>query len=171
MDQLAQSTANRLGQSLMSCAKAVMQARRAELQQHFAGCKPGSVGVLFAIREGSRAEGRRMKVSEISKLMHVTSPTVTQFIKDLEASGLVERHIDQADRRAVWLSLTVKGEQLVRQVEEMFAVTFSELTDYLGEDESNQLAGLLAKASRYLSVRESNVHQSQWNGDEEACSK
>jgi DNA-binding MarR family transcriptional regulator len=152
----------------MACTKAVMHARRAELQQHFIGCTPGAVGVLFAIREGNRTEGRRMKVSEISKLMHVTSPTVTQFIKDLEARDLVERHIDQADRRAVWLALTEKGEHLLSQMEELFAATFRDLTDYLGEDDSNQLASLLTKAYRYLREREGNVHQSQWNGDDEA---
>jgi DNA-binding MarR family transcriptional regulator len=167
MDQQTMTTAQRLAQSLKQFNKIFMQFHRTDLHQNFAGCKPGAIGVLFAIREGNRSEAHEMKVSEISKLMRVTSPTITQFVKSLEASGLVERHIDPTDRRAVGIVLTEHGEKVAREVESVFSTTFYGLAEYLGDEKSNQLAELLTKAYRYFSEREIGVHQSQWNGDEE----
>ena len=108
-----------------------------------------------------------MKVSDISKHLHVTTPTVTQLLKGLEASGLVERHPDLVDRRAVGIVLTTKGEEVTQRAENIFLNAYSALTDYLGEEESHQLTELLVKASRYFREKESSAYEFQWNGDEE----
>jgi DNA-binding MarR family transcriptional regulator len=167
MEQQIISTEQKLAQSVMRFNKIFMQFHRTDLHQNFAGCKPGAVGVLFAIRERNKSGAREMKVSEISKLMHVTSPTITQFVKDLEANGLVERHIDPTDRRAVGIALTERGEKIAIRVESLFSATFHGLTKYLGDEQSNQLVELLEKANRYFSEREVDIYQSHWNGDEE----
>lgn len=182
MEQQTPTTeaAQRLARSVMQFNKVFMHFHRNDLRHAFTGCTPGSVGVLFIVRERNRSEAREVqvseahkliKVSEISELMHVTSPTVTQFIKDLEANGLVERHIDPLDRRAVGIALTKRGEEIACRIENLFAESFQGLVEYLGEEQSNQLAGLLSKALRYFSEKDASahqlyVHQSQWNGDE-----
>ena len=160
-------TAQRLGESLRQFTKGFMQFHKTELQQSFTACKPAAVGVLFTIRESTKAEGRAVKVSEISRLLHVTSPSITQFIKDLEANGLVERHIDPTDRRVVGIRLTEKGEKVTQKVETLFSTAFCGLAEYLGEEQSAQFAELLAKASRYFNERDVGPHRFQWNGDEE----
>jgi DNA-binding MarR family transcriptional regulator len=151
--------AQRLGQSLWQFNKSFLQFHRAELQQSFTGCKPGAVGVLFTIRDYTKAEGRAMKVSEISRLMHVTSPSITQFIKELEANGLVERQIDLTDRRSVGVSLTEQGEKIAQQVEAIFSASFRGLVEFLGEEESEQLAKLLSKAFCYFHERDASSHR------------
>src|SRR5579875_2446351 len=86
-----------------------------------AGYKPSEIRVLFCIRYGHKHESGiqheheipTRKVSEISRQLQVTSPTITQLLKNLEANGLVERHIDPTDRRAVEIGLTEKGEVVV----------------------------------------------------------
>lgn len=173
-------TAQRLARSMMQFNKVFMQFHRNDLRHALTGCTPGSMGVLFMVRERNRSEAREkqvsaipklIKVSEISELMHVTSPTITQFIKDLEANGLVERHIDPTDRRAVGIALTEWGEEVARRIESLFSATFQGLAEYLGDEQSNQLAELLAKALRYFSEKDMSAHQfyahqSLWNGDE-----
>jgi DNA-binding MarR family transcriptional regulator len=132
-----------------------------------AGCKPSEIRVLFCIRHG------KMKVSEISKLLHVTSPSVTQLLKGLEANGLIERHIDPVDRRAVGVKLTEQGETLIKQSTRAFTQSMDGLVEHLGEEESQQLAELLSKALRYFSMLERtilagnklNIQQFQGNGD------
>ena len=167
MEPNVEGTAHRLGQSLRQFNKAFLQFHKAELQQSFRRCKPGAIGVLFTVREGTKPEGRPMKVSEISRLMHVTSPSITQFVKELEACGLVERRIDPTDRRVVEIVLTEQGEKTAQKAEELFSATFRGLAEYLGEDESNQLAELLSKAYRYFNERDVSSLRVQWNGDEE----
>jgi DNA-binding MarR family transcriptional regulator len=138
-------------------------------QRAVAGCRPSEIRVLFCVKEGTSADLPEMKVSEISKQMGVTSPTVTQLLKSLEAHGLVERNIDPIDRRAVGIKLTANGRMVAQQAREAFLASIKGLVEYLGEEESNQLAELLFKVFRYFSEREANcAYQSQRKEDEEA---
>ena len=98
-----------------------------------------------------------IKVSEISKMMQVTSPTVTQVLNSLEASGLIERHIDPKDRRAIGVKLTSKGEMVVQKAREAFFASIRGLVEYLGEEQSSQLADLLSKVYRYYSEKEASA--------------
>lgn len=107
------------------------------------GCRPSEIRVLFCIRHGM------MKVSEISKMLHVTSPSVTQHLKGLEANGLIERKIDSIDRRVVGIKLTERGEEVVRTAWEGFIHSMKGLIAYMGEEECNQLAELLLKMFHY----------------------
>jgi DNA-binding MarR family transcriptional regulator len=168
MHSTADATAQKLSQSLMQFNKAFMQFHRAALNQHLAGCKMSEIGVLCMISKGTKSGAREMKVSEISKMMHVTSPSITQVLKGLEANGLVERHIDPTDRRSVGIALTERGKEVAQKAEEAFLISFHGLVEYLGEEQSNELASLLSRAFRYFNERMSNMYQSPWNGDEEA---
>jgi DNA-binding MarR family transcriptional regulator len=134
-----------------------------------AGCKPGEIRVLFCLKEGINSGLPEMKVSEISKHLGVTSPTITQLLKGLEADGLIERNIDAIDRRAVGIKLTAKGTMVAHKAADAFLSSIKGLVQYLGEEQSDQLAELLSKVFRYFSEREaSSAYQSQWKGDEEA---
>ncbi|HLI06690.1 MAG TPA: MarR family winged helix-turn-helix transcriptional regulator [Ktedonobacteraceae bacterium] len=142
---------NPTAQKLM---RAFMQFHRLQAhQRNVAGCTPGEIRMLFFLRHAAGEGNPEMKVSEISKRLNVTSPSVTQLLKGLEANGLVERHIDPADRRAVGITLTKRGELVVVKVSEAFEDSFEGLIEYLGEEDSNRLADLLEKASRYYSEK------------------
>lgn len=168
MGQYRESTARELGQALMQLNKSFFHFNQKKLNQVFAGCKPSEMRALFIIREGTKAGAREMKVSEISKLLHVTSPTVTQLIKSLEADELVERRTDPRDRRAVGIALTARGESVARRVEEIFTASIQGLIEYLGEEQSHQLIELLGNAIHFFNEKEMGMHHPQWNGVEKA---
>jgi len=159
-------TATATEQKLLS---ALIQLKRLGWQQRvIAGCKPSEIRVLFCVKEGTNANLPEMKVSEISKQLCVTSPTITQLLKSLEAHGLVERNIDAVDRRAVGVKLTGKGEMVAQEASNAFRSAMKGLVEYLGEEQSDQLAELLAKVFRYFSEREAGVTgQEQWREDKE----
>ena len=131
-------------------------------QQTIAGCKPSEIRVLFCIKNGAKA-GAPMKVSEISKQMHVTSPTITQLLNGLEPNGLVERQIDPEDRRSVGIRLTEKGERVTEQAWEGFLTALQGLIDYLGEEDSERLTDLLFKVLHYMEERQASAHQAHWS--------
>lgn len=55
--------------------RAFMHMHRAEWHERtIAGCTPSEVRVLFCIRHGVNPEASDIKVSQISRLLHVTSP-------------------------------------------------------------------------------------------------
>ena len=166
IDQEISSEVNPIVQKLM---RSFMEFNKAGWHQHtVAGCKPSEIRVLFCAKKGMKPGTSEIKVSEISKLLHVTSPTVTQLLKGLEANGLIERRVDLVDRRSVGVRLTEKGESVTQQAMDDLTFSLEGLIEYLGEEESNQLVATLSKVFRYFSTQEANVHQSQWNGDEEA---
>lgn len=155
--------------------RALREFHKSGWQEHaISGCKPSEIRVLFCIKHGMKPGVSAMKVSEISKRLHVTSPSVTQLLKGLEVNGYIERHVDLLDRRVVYIKLSEKGEAFTRQALEAFTSSVDGLVEYLGEEQSNQLAELLSKTLRYFSEQEArNFHESeatlshsQWNGDE-----
>ena len=158
---------------------ALMQFKRAGWRQTSPmGYKPSELRVLFCLGKGLRPDMheldddlapdmREMKVSEISKRLHVTPPTVTQLIKGLEANGLVERNVDPVDRRAVGIKLTEKGEKITSVAVKDFLASITGLIEYLGEEESDQFAELLVKVSRYYNEKAANADFAHWSGDEE----
>ncbi|WP_256238492.1 MarR family transcriptional regulator [Bacillus sp. EB600] len=119
-------------------------------EKRIMGYKPSEIKVLFALQSAINDVKTDMKVFEISKLLEVTSPTVTQIINELEKTGVVIRTIDPTDRRAVKIKLSEKGITVTAEIKKVFAKSFSGLVEYLGEEESNQLADLLFKVYQYF---------------------
>lgn len=131
--------------------KAFMQFRKTGWhEKKIGGYNPSEFKVLAAIQQGANEKNNEMKVSEISQRLHVTPPTVTQIVNILEKDGLVERAIDPDDRRAVKIKLTPAGMEATASAKKRFTNTFAGLIDYLGEEESGQLADLLDKVHHYF---------------------
>lgn len=148
--------------------RALTQFKRLGWHQHsIAGCTPSEIRVLICIKR-SGVVLPPMTVSEISKRLSVTPPSITQILNTLEARALIERHMDRADRRVIMVTLTEQGEQVTRQAEEAFSAVMKGLIDYLGEDQSDQLADLLFKVFRHFSENEAHMNDETWEGARDA---
>lgn len=119
-------------------------------QSPIVGLKPSEIMVLYCLKKLVQPGTPGAKVSDIGCALRVTSPTITQLVNGLETNGLVERTTDTADRRAVRVKLTNQGEAAVKKAADKFFALFDGLVDYLGEDQSNQLAELLTKTFEYF---------------------
>ncbi|MCL9661636.1 MarR family winged helix-turn-helix transcriptional regulator [Paenibacillus hunanensis] len=122
-------------------------------QKPVAGHKPSEIMALICIGNQEDCKSCGIQVSELSRMLRVTSPTVTQLIKGMENDGLVERNMDPSDRRAVRVTLTDKGESIMDQSLSVFKSSFEGLVDYLGEEESRKLAQLLGRVYEYFEER------------------
>lgn len=129
-----------------------------------AGHKPSDIRVMFCIKNGTEQDVSGMRVSEISHRLHVTAPTITQLIKGLEANGWVERTVDEKDKRAIRIKLTVQGDRTIQEAKEALSHSFHGLIEYLGEEQSIQLAELLSKVCTYY-----GDPQSRTMGDDKSC--
>lgn len=83
----------------------------------------------------------------------VTRATVTGLLDGLEREGLVERHADAQDRRALRIRLTDAGRQLAGQVFAQHGRWIGGLFAGLAPAERTQLATLLDKAADGLAMR------------------
>ncbi|MCW3790365.1 MarR family winged helix-turn-helix transcriptional regulator [Paenibacillus sp. LS1] len=111
------------------------------------GLKASEVRALLAIRKG---ESHTATVSEISRVLQVTSPTVTQMINNLIQLGYVSRSTSPKDNRVSILSLTEKGNACADEADEKYTSIFEGLIHHLGEVQSDQLIHLLEEAFIYL---------------------
>ncbi len=106
--------------------------------------------LLHKLKHAVKPDSPGIKVSELSALMDVTTPTVTQWVNGLEKKGYVVRNADKEDRRVVRIKLSLKGENILKKAFDDFFATFNGLVEYLGEEKSNQLADLLEQVANYF---------------------
>jgi len=107
-----------------------------------------------------------MKVSEISALLRVKSPTITPVIRGLEDEGLVKRTMDPEDRRAVRITITEAGREIIRAAHEERMEIFNRLVKHLGEEDSTQLAELLTKVYTFFDTLSSLQKDDSTQGDD-----
>jgi DNA-binding MarR family transcriptional regulator len=60
--------------------------------------------------------GGRMRIGDLAEHEHVSAPTATRLVASLEAEGLVQREVDDADRRATVVSLAEPGRQALAEL-------------------------------------------------------
>lgn len=72
------------------------------------------VQVYILVSLSLQASGKPM--SYLADQLHCDASNITSIVDKLELLGLIERHIDPADRRIKLLRLTAKGEQVCKQL-------------------------------------------------------
>lgn len=83
----------------------------------------------------------------------VTRATVTGLLDGLQREGLIERHADANDRRALRIRLTRKGKQIAKTVFEQHGRWIASLYGNLSAPERAQLAALLEKVAGNLASK------------------
>ena len=97
--------------------------------------------------------GRTPRVSDISLVLRVSSPTVTQHLNNLEAQGFVERVQSKEDKRSVHLSLTEKGNEALRSHWARLEGDFAEFIATIGEEKSEAMIELFKQAQDFFTHR------------------
>lgn len=119
-------------------------------KQPVLGLKQSELRILLCIDYLSQQSQHVVTVSEISKKMFVTSPTVTELIKNLRIQGYILRSVDSHDKRVADIKLTEKGEKVVQKATKYFTNLFSGLIEKLGKEQSETLLNLLDQVCLYL---------------------
>jgi DNA-binding MarR family transcriptional regulator len=107
------------------------------------GLNRGDVGVLGALR--TAGPPHRLSPTQLLRGLMLSSAGMTGRLDRLAERGLVERHPDPGDRRAVLVELTAKGRELVDAAVASNTRAERELLDGLGEREAESLARLLRR--------------------------
>ncbi len=98
-------------------------------------------------------EHDQLNPSEISQLQGTSRNTISALIRSLENDGLIERRLDQSDRRRFNISLTPAGHELVKRHARHHTAIIGHCFGALSDSEQTTLSRLLRKlgeASRRL---------------------
>jgi DNA-binding MarR family transcriptional regulator len=88
---------------------------------------------------------RAIPTRELAAMLNCDASNVTAFVDRLEQAGLVERQVDPADRRVKTLSVTAKGRDMRRRMDDI-RDTDSPAIQALTAAERKTLSRLLDKA-------------------------
>ncbi|MEG0774224.1 MarR family transcriptional regulator [Clostridium sp.] len=126
--------------------------------QTILGIKKSEARVLLCIEYLSEEKECKVNISEISKNLSITSPSTTEFVKNLTNKGYIERHVNQNDKRVVEITLTDEGEKIVQELKKYFNSLFSGIIERLGREQSELLLELLSKVNIYLNEWYSEIN-------------
>jgi len=90
--------------------------------------------ILSIILVHSR-QGNKITTSKISDLLGITKPAISQALKKLEQGGYIKRKVNSKDRRVVYVYLTKKGEQRLKQKDEHFKTHIDKALSKMEDEE------------------------------------
>ncbi|MFN8440412.1 MAG: MarR family transcriptional regulator [Caldilineaceae bacterium] len=90
--------------------------------------------------------------THLSEAQHVSKNTISSLLRSLEEQGLIERTLDQTDRRQFRIRLSEEGRSLMRESMPVHIAFLNNLTSALNEEEVNTLHRLLMKLHRSIRV-------------------
>jgi MarR family transcriptional regulator for hemolysin len=102
----------------------------------------------------SLKQGHRRTQLDLARAIGIEGPTLTRHLDTLEESGLVVRHRDTGDRRAVRVELTEAGEQLHATLLKGAIAFDKRLTNDMGEQELERLNRSLAQLADNVRERD-----------------
>jgi MarR family transcriptional regulator, transcriptional regulator for hemolysin len=99
---------------------------------------------VWLVLSSLKQEHRRTQL-DLARAIGIEGPTLTRHLDGLEESGLVMRHRDTGDRRAVRVELTEAGEQLHAALLKGVIAFHERLTSGVSEPELERLNRTLAR--------------------------
>lgn len=113
------------------------------------GLKPRHIHVIDIIQQANDQAGRA-QVSDVSRQLQVTMPSVTRLVGELEQLGVVAKRSDPDDGRSVLLSLTELGQRYYQTyVTEYYADLARRLAPITPEDLA-QAAEIIQQARGHM---------------------
>lgn len=102
------------------------------------------VALLTLFMHGTLAEG------ELARMLHLNPSTMSRMIYALEERGWVKCVRDPEDRRRVMVSFTPRGKKRIQGMMREPARVLVRLTEGLGEEEREQVYGMVDSIHRVL---------------------
>ncbi|MGW7816848.1 MarR family winged helix-turn-helix transcriptional regulator [Streptomyces puniciscabiei] len=91
----------------------------------------------------NNAEGRRMRLLQLSRDLVVSKASVTKLVDRMELAGLVRRETPQEDKRAVYAALTQHGSATLDKALPLQIHNIRQALSCLGRDELESLQSML----------------------------
>jgi DNA-binding MarR family transcriptional regulator len=94
---------------------------------------------------------------DIARQMDVTAATIAVSLKKLEKEGYINREKDESDSRFNKITVTEKGDRVVKRSREIFESTDQKVLDGFTEEEKHTLLVLLQKLVANLTRMEDEI--------------
>jgi DNA-binding MarR family transcriptional regulator len=99
---------------------------------------------VLRILRGSGEEG--LRCGEVAERMIARVPDISRLLDRLHRRGLINRQRDSVDRRVVKMTITVRGLEILNELDGPLARLLPELLSGLNQEEIRELSRLLVLA-------------------------
>jgi DNA-binding MarR family transcriptional regulator len=115
-----------------------------QMSPHYArfGLKPTQYQMLMVL---DRLRGEKITQRRLARELYVSFPNITVMLSRLEKAELVERTVNESDRREKFVRITRRGRAVLRRIWKDQQAQLERVTRGLNDAERLQLAGLLSK--------------------------
>lgn len=96
------------------------------------------------------SEAGSLAVGDIAERCHVSGPTISRMLNQLEANGRIERRIDPANRRVIRVDLTEAGRAAEAEMTRRFEVALQHVLSPLTDDELADLVTAFGHLERLV---------------------
>jgi len=109
-------------------------------------------------RQPDSAEDRvpGLKITDLARMMHNSTPTVSERASELENLGYIERSRSSQDRRIVYLSLTEEGLRLMSRAAQLYDNLGSRIAERIGREEFDHFLATLSELKTALAAEEAD---------------
>ncbi len=119
--------------------------RKKHISQNMSNNMKGEPAIMHCIC--SHPDG--VTPGEISKMTEMSSARVAAALGSLEKKGLVERKLDERDRRRVQITVTEKGKTFSEEKISCLVNKVTEMLTFLGEEDSKEFIRILHKLQEW----------------------
>ncbi|GAA1138455.1 MarR family winged helix-turn-helix transcriptional regulator [Ornithinicoccus hortensis] len=96
-------------------------------------------------REGAQGAPTQLRVSQLAERLQIAARSATEVVDSLQEAGLVQRTPDPEDRRAVLLTLTDNGRQVLQEIHAARRQAAQDAAGQLSEEDRAELRRLLVQ--------------------------
>ena len=89
-------------------------------------------------------------VSALADCMHVSRPNVSRAVDELVQNGLVNRKRDSNDRRNIQLSLTDRGEEMIKALNKKYGELLADQFSILNDEDLRILSSALKSMKKVI---------------------
>jgi len=122
----------------------IMRAQIHELTSGEYGITSSQFHTIRRISQGDAS------VSALADCMHVSRPNISRAVDDLVNNGLVNRKRDLDDRRNIQLSLTDKGNKMIKNLHKKYEGILTDQFSILGDEELRVLSSALESMKKVI---------------------
>ncbi len=119
--------------------------RRVRQNDALTGLSPARLSALSVIGFGGPCT-----ISDLAEAEQVAVPTISRIVASLVAEGLIERQLDERDRRASNLTVTPRGMEVLREGQRRRTVQLGNMLKQLTPAEQETIASAIASMERML---------------------
>lgn len=111
--------------------------------------------ILFIIHNLSK--GDRISLSTIRDKIKLAPSTITPIISSLERRGLIERKIDENDRRNIYIFLSNNGKKFTEKIDNELKDILYEYIKYMGKNDTNEIIRLIKKTREFIVLKKGEI--------------